>query len=882
MWDYLLFKIAFLTLAFSASGVIVMTFTKIFSKTLTKTQCYYLWLIPLLLAVMPIGGLVGEGGYSTAEYTAQGVGENFPLFIQSDGGTTKQITRNSADTDGAANMVKTENMVDIATIQGFDKGETTGQKSMSILGEPISKIPGNSETPKIDESTISIYTSVISLLGRANLSISQILFIWWACGVLLLAIYQAAEHNRFRQKMSALLTESGEDVKNIWEEEHYKGRAVLKGISADISPFVTGIFRPIIVVPHGAEAHRLRPILLHEITHLKRKDLLYLLCTQIVKTVHFFNPLAYVFSREIKKLMELSCDERVSKVLSFDEKRTYGITILSMMKNHGNTGANVLCLSETGENVKERLDVIMNKKAYTKVTRTASIILVLAVMLTSTVFAAVVNDQNPEKNSYVTNELNDEGRFYYRIGQTNEAEIDKPQTGEGKGTREIILINSPLEKSFSAKIEMPSYIHGDDKFDEEGNLVEEPVEKKNVTAEIRMNALEKTLDNGRSWVGKFTVTIDGKNVMDNASGAISNIPTNKKSDRYTELLIYDEKTKQSASLSGMNFNLTGSDMIDMDYERDQAERNLREDVNTKKTYVHKIEKAHMEGTDLKPLIPSWGDTIMYNPKESKADFYISVPRENAKQVSVRTNYRQTYECTEDSIKGKFFVYQDILIDEFYGTVTGLSGKEGDTVKLTSDDKRYEFEFEISDYEHSEDYMHMENKKRNKVPEDYAASSNPQKRQIYRRSVFTNTSDQENYQIKATMLPFTFTLNEDRTGVNVKLKEDAKYDGWSAIMTTYSGGDLGNLWEEMSSKKGVTEWQFPVLSDETSHLIQFEAYTKEPYIHMEQYEIYFRIIDNQFFYTSCGLHTLDNKDNSGDAGRDLLFETIFNLGRILKE
>lgn len=139
----------------------------------------------------------------------------------------------------------------------------------------------------------------------------------------------------------------------------YKKGEILS-IDADCSPFVFGILHPRVAVPHGVIE---KEAFIHELMQINRKDLLYLLAADIAKAVHFFNPIVYLFAGNIRRLMELSCDERAASVMSVSERITYSRSIISCCKTNC---AGAACLSESGENIKERITEIMDRKTYSK------------------------------------------------------------------------------------------------------------------------------------------------------------------------------------------------------------------------------------------------------------------------------------------------------------------------------------------------------------------------------------------------------------------------------------------------------------------------------------------------------------------------------------
>src|SRR5262249_7965652 len=64
-------------------------------------------------------------------------------------------------------------------------------------------------------------------------------------------------------------------------------------VTADCSPFVCGLFRPVLVLPGGLlgalDPDQLRQVLLHELAHVKRRDLLWGWISELARMIHFFN-----------------------------------------------------------------------------------------------------------------------------------------------------------------------------------------------------------------------------------------------------------------------------------------------------------------------------------------------------------------------------------------------------------------------------------------------------------------------------------------------------------------------------------------------------------------------------------------------------------------
>lgn len=79
------------------------------------------------------------------------------------------------------------------------------------------------------------------------------------------------------------------------------------------APAVWGMLRPTILMPQGiaetlTEA-QLRWVLLHELAHVRRRDLVVVTLQRVVSVLHFFNPVVWVANRVIHELREYACDD---------------------------------------------------------------------------------------------------------------------------------------------------------------------------------------------------------------------------------------------------------------------------------------------------------------------------------------------------------------------------------------------------------------------------------------------------------------------------------------------------------------------------------------------------------------------------------------------
>jgi beta-lactamase regulating signal transducer with metallopeptidase domain len=80
-------------------------------------------------------------------------------------------------------------------------------------------------------------------------------------------------------------------------------------------PAVDGVLHPHISLPHGIDRilsqEELAAVLMHEVTHAKRRDNLIRLAYEVVRCVLWFHPLVWIAGFRLALYRELSCDEPV-------------------------------------------------------------------------------------------------------------------------------------------------------------------------------------------------------------------------------------------------------------------------------------------------------------------------------------------------------------------------------------------------------------------------------------------------------------------------------------------------------------------------------------------------------------------------------------------
>jgi beta-lactamase regulating signal transducer with metallopeptidase domain/HEAT repeat protein len=101
------------------------------------------------------------------------------------------------------------------------------------------------------------------------------------------------------------------------------------------TPAVCGLLHPVILLPKSLvnklDAAQIRAVLLHELAHVRRKDLWVSLLQTVLQIFYFYNPFLWLASAAIRRVREEAVDEMVLVALA-DEAEIYPETLVSVAK----------------------------------------------------------------------------------------------------------------------------------------------------------------------------------------------------------------------------------------------------------------------------------------------------------------------------------------------------------------------------------------------------------------------------------------------------------------------------------------------------------------------------------------------------------------------
>ncbi len=330
--------------------------------------------------------------------------------------------------------------------------------------QPAINTPGNALAPAVDldknnetvNSPAENLTTAHPLQEIWGLLANHIWLVWLVVAMGLL-IRKVTIYQGFMRYIHAGLTpvsdiERLDELSIVAEQSGIKKPIELCVNPLVSSPLLIGFFHPCIVLPSADISEKdFRYVILHELTHYKRRDMFYKWLVQVTVCLHWFNPLVYLMSREVTKACEFSCDEAVVAKMGCDHAQDYGKTLLDAMAAVGRYKENLgaVTLSENKELLKERLGAIMKFKKKSKAIQLLTGTLTLCIVFSAafvgiypTAAAAdVPNSINTEKsvppqfdnsqtadNSSEMETLDFKGTSYYLV--YNEAQLRAIGTGK--------------------------------------------------------------------------------------------------------------------------------------------------------------------------------------------------------------------------------------------------------------------------------------------------------------------------------------------------------------------------------------------------------------------------------------------------------------------
>ncbi|MHC4402197.1 MAG: M56 family metallopeptidase [Planctomycetota bacterium] len=267
--------------------------------------------------------------------------------------------------------------------------------------------------------------------------------VFWLLGVALFGARMAAACYRLSRRLARLGSADAQDVEHLLKS--CKGQMGVTGTvrvlesTEDEPPALIGCWRPKVLMPKRFAAAfspgELRFILLHELGHVRRRDVAVRLLTSALGALHWFNPVIWLAWHRMRQDCELACDELVLSRLQSTENTDYGRTIIRVLESLSPAVARpgVACILEDKASIHRRIVMISRFKrpGLFQGVFAALLLLTLAVVGLSD---GVPRDQNGDRQ---TGQPTERAPAVTPPGEADPHDVDRP------GEDDVLL--SPVE-----------------------------------------------------------------------------------------------------------------------------------------------------------------------------------------------------------------------------------------------------------------------------------------------------------------------------------------------------------------------------------------------------------------------------------------------------
>ncbi|WP_141501249.1 M56 family metallopeptidase [Paenibacillus luteus] len=300
----------------SAAIILLLVFIrKLFHLRLTPRFIHVLWFLVLIKLLVPVGP---SSSISLFNLVPQAIADQWTTD-QSHPADNSGSVKQRADTFGSSDETK-------AVLQ---------QRSEEAL-------PFDLSASRLEDSDLLTATP-LSHSGEQDRGGSNILKIglWiWLGGLVFLSMYYLIVTLRFRKQLRFAHRINNEEVLSVLKacskQLGMKPNIPVYEISGFQSPWIYGMLKPSIYLPEDmvviADSQQLRHVLLHEMAHYKRKDLLFNSLWTLAVWLHWFNPLVWLARQKMASDREMACDAVVLEALGEQESSSYGMTLLQLSR----------------------------------------------------------------------------------------------------------------------------------------------------------------------------------------------------------------------------------------------------------------------------------------------------------------------------------------------------------------------------------------------------------------------------------------------------------------------------------------------------------------------------------------------------------------------
>ena len=273
--------------------LMILIIKGIFMSKLNSTFHYYIWLILLVKLIIPFG-----------PHTTLDISNLFEnSYVQTTtNNNTKELQINSPK---QLKTVNTDDLILTNTVQPSNKHENSKGTNIPL-----------------------------------RLSIEKVLCLMWMFGVVLLTGILISGHEKLRDIVKSSVTNINVSHKEIlykcMKTMNIRNKVELSYSSKINSPSLCGFIKAKILIPVSIASNicdeEFKYIMMHELTHLKNKDIFINWIITLLSLVYWFNPILLYGFHKMRQDCEFSCDNQVISYLGVGGNQQYGNALIRVLE----------------------------------------------------------------------------------------------------------------------------------------------------------------------------------------------------------------------------------------------------------------------------------------------------------------------------------------------------------------------------------------------------------------------------------------------------------------------------------------------------------------------------------------------------------------------
>lgn len=225
-----------------------------------------------------------------------------------------------------------------------------------------------------------VYSFLMNLYAKSSDTQKKIVMLIiiaiWIGGIIIVTAYKMREWNRIKGYLIRGTFAGDGSAEKILRRIDPECPITIEYNLAIVEPFIRGLRHPVIYLPEKeCNEKELEFILMHEYLHWKRKDLWKKTAINIIGIIFWWNPLAYLLCKDLDQIIELDCDNAMSKRYS-EMDTLYYLDTLAYMAGGRRADAEEVSSGTLGfvknfevKPLKQRFHYVMFKKENKKAQR---------------------------------------------------------------------------------------------------------------------------------------------------------------------------------------------------------------------------------------------------------------------------------------------------------------------------------------------------------------------------------------------------------------------------------------------------------------------------------------------------------------------------------